>query len=182
MGIRAQAGFSYIGLLILVAMMGVALAATGDLWQTTRQREREDELLYVGHQFRQAIQRFYQQTPGRVKRYPMSLDELLLDPRFLDKRRYLRKVYIDPMTGSADWGLVKGPNGELYGVYSKSEEVPIKKANFKLADAAFEGRSKYSEWQFTYLLGPSAPVAVQATPLSKLPATNLLGKTLTLTK
>ncbi len=147
---HAHNGFSYIGLLILVAIMGVTLAAAGDLWQTTRQREKEDELLYAGHQFRLAIQHFYQHSAGGPA-YPQALDDLLKDPRAPNTRRYLRRIYPDPITGTTDWGLVKGPNGEIYGVYSKSDAEPLKKANFNLTDAAFEGAKKYSEWQFVFL-------------------------------
>lgn len=150
---RRQRGFSYIGLLILVAVMGVTLAATGELWQTTRKRDKEEELLFVGNQFRNAIRHYYNQA-GAVTRFPTSLADLLKDPRSPSTRRYLRKIYVDPMTGSTDWGLVKGPSGEIYGVYSRSEEEPMKRANFRVADAAFEGRKRYADWQFVYL-GPT---------------------------
>jgi type II secretory pathway pseudopilin PulG len=147
----AERGFSYIALLVLIAVMGVAMAATGDLWATASQREKEAQLLFVGHQFRQAIMRFHEQA-GAVKRYPTSLDELLLDPRFPEPHRYLRRIYLDPMTGTTDWGLVKGANDEIVGVYSQSQEKPIKQANFRPEDAAFEAKDKYSDWQFVYLM------------------------------
>ena len=67
----------------------------------------------------------------------MRLEELLQDPRYPDIRRYLRKIYLDPMTGSAEWGLVTGPGGEIYGVHSLSGDEPLKKANFGLAEKAF---------------------------------------------
>lgn len=49
---RQQKGFTYLGLLFVVALMGIALAATGSLWVVERQREREQELLFVGDQIR----------------------------------------------------------------------------------------------------------------------------------
>jgi type II secretory pathway pseudopilin PulG len=143
-----QGGFSYIGLLILVALMSVALAAAGELWYTAQKREKEQELLFVGDQFRRALEQFYANTPGQGRRYPQSLEELLLDPRHPGIRRYLRKIYLDPMTGSAEWGLVTGPNGEIFGVYSLSEGEPLKKGNFPLLDKGFEGKAKYSDWVF----------------------------------
>jgi hypothetical protein len=57
-------------------------------------------------------------------------------------------MYADPMTGSTEWGLVKGPAGEIYGVYSLSSDEPLKKSNFALADRNFEGAAKYSDWVF----------------------------------
>jgi hypothetical protein len=56
------------------------------------------------------------------------------------------------MTGTTEWGLVSGPNGEIFGVYSLSEEAPLKQANFRLAEKAFEGKTKYSDWVFMPLL------------------------------
>jgi type II secretory pathway pseudopilin PulG len=149
---RGERGFGYIGLLILVAMMGVALAAAGQVWHTAQQREKEQELLFAGSQFRRAIAQFYANTPGQARRYPLHLEELLQDPRHPDTRRYLRKIYRDPMTGTAEWGLVSGPNGEIFGVYSLSEDAPLKQANFRLAEKAFEGTTKYSDWVFMPLL------------------------------
>jgi hypothetical protein len=52
------------------------------------------------------------------------------------------------MTRSADWGLVTGPQGQIYGVHSRSAAVPLKKGQFRGADKAFEGKTKYSEWLF----------------------------------
>lgn len=141
-------GFGYIGLLILVAMMGVALAGAGAVWHTAQQREKEQELLFAGGQFRRAIAQYYANTPGKARRYPLHLEELLKDPRHPGVRRYLRKIYLDPMTGKAEWGLVTGPGGEIYGVYSRSQDAPLKQAGFRLADKDFEGRTKYSEWVF----------------------------------
>jgi type II secretory pathway pseudopilin PulG len=143
-----EGGFGYIGLLILVALMSVALAAAGEIWYTAQKREKEQELLFVGAQFRNALEQFYANTPGRGRRYPLSLEELLLDPRHPGLRRYLRKVYLDPMTGSAEWGLVTGPNGEIFGVYSLSEAEPLKKGNFRLPEKGFEGKTKYTDWVF----------------------------------
>lgn len=151
-GLGRARGFGYIGVLILVAMMGVALAAAGEVWHTAQQREKEQELLFAGGQFRRAIAQFYANTPAKARRYPLHLEELLQDPRHPGIRRYLRKIYPDPMTGSAEWGLITGPGGEIFGVYSLSEVEPLKKANFRLAEKDFEGKAKYSDWVFMPLL------------------------------
>ena len=113
---RQQSGFTYLMVLFAVAFMGVVLAAAGETWQSVRQREREVELLFVGNAFRQAIGGYYEGTPGPAKRFPRSLEELLKDPRYLATRRYLRKIYVDPVTGKSEWGLVKGPDGGIIGV------------------------------------------------------------------
>lgn len=145
-----QRGFTYLGVLILLAVISVGIAATAELWATAQQRERETQLLFVGHQFRAAIGRYYEQSPAGARRYPTRLEDLLKDPRHPNIRRHLRQIYLDPITGSRDWGLVKNAAGEVIGVKSLSEAEPLKKAHFALADAGFEGRKKYSDWQFVH--------------------------------
>jgi type II secretory pathway pseudopilin PulG len=127
--------------------MGIVLTVVSQVWQTMQKREKEDELLFVGDQMRRALALYAANAPGG-QRYPQSLEELLKDPRYPDARRYLRKIYLDPITGRADWGLVTGPGDVIMGVYSLSEEEPLKKTEFRFADLAFEGKTKYSEWVF----------------------------------
>jgi type II secretory pathway pseudopilin PulG len=145
---QRERGFTYIGVLVLVAMIGVALAAAGQVWHTAQQREMERELLFIGKQFRLALSRYARHTPDKTRRAPQTLEELLQDPRYPGIQRYLRKIYVDPMTGGTEWGLVKGPAGEIYGVHSLSDDEPLKKGNFSLADRNFEGSMKYSDWVF----------------------------------
>lgn len=147
---RRQNGFTYLALLFAVAMAGIALAATGTMWSMQRQREREKELLFIGNQFRQAIRLYYERSPGTVKRYPLSLNELLLDNRYLGVERRLRQIYVDPLTNEAAWGLVHAPEGGIMGVHSLSNQRPIKTAGFADRDAAFAGKEKYADWQFVY--------------------------------
>ena len=158
LNVRQQRGFTYLGLLFAVALAGVALAATGVLWSTQRQREREQELLYVGNQIRQAIGSYYERSPGLVKRYPAKLDDLLKDDRYIGIQRHLRQPYRDPITGAREWGLVMAPEGGVMGVHSLSTGAAIKQAGFAAADAGLEGRSRYSDWAFVY-----RPVAVGRT-------------------
>lgn len=143
-----ERGFTYIGVLVLVVLMGIALAATGQSWRTMQQREKEQELLFAGQQFRLALERYAHDTPGQARRSPLRLEELLQDPRYPGIRRHLRKIYLDPMTGNAEWGLITGPGGEISGVYSLSDGEPLKKSNFALVDRQFEGKLKYSDWVF----------------------------------
>jgi len=150
---QREGGFTYIGVMVLVALMGIALAAAGQVWHTFQQREKEQELLFIGHQFQRALKRYADHTPGQARRAPLHLEELLQDPRHPGVQRYLRKIYLDPMTGSAEWGLISGPNGEIYGVHSLSDDEPLKKSHFGLADKHFEGKMKYSDWVFIHAPG-----------------------------
>ena len=137
-----------LALLFAVAVLGVGMAALGTLWATAAKREKETELLFIGDQFRLAIQSYRQRTPGAEKHYPKSLQDLLEDRRFPMPVRYLRRIYRDPLTGKAQWGLIKDKDGYLTGVYSLSEGKPLKVGNFPLPDAGFTGRTSYRDWVF----------------------------------
>ena len=169
----ASAGFTYIGLLAAVAIMGIFMMVVGEIWQSLQKREKESELLFIGNEYRRAIADYYTQTPGNTPRYVMKLEELLKDARYPVTRRYLRKLYKDPITGSAEWGLLKNTSGQIYGVYSLSNAESFKKEHFKKDDHDFEGRGSYAEWVFKYVPTQAAANAVlsagastQATPLA----------------
>jgi len=149
-------GFTYLTALFVVAILAGGLALAGTVWEQAAAREREAELLFVGHQYRRAIGLYYDSTPGTVKRYPRALEDLLKDPRQPATQRYLRKLYPDPL-GGKEWGVVKGSDGGVAGVYSLSEAKPIKVSGFKVRDAAFEGAGMYADWKFMHTPAGAAP-------------------------
>ncbi len=155
-----EGGFTYLLLLFAVAAMGLTLAGAGQVWQTVAQREREEELLFVGHQFQQAIASYYSSTPGSVKQYPASLDELTEDRRFPMPRRHLRKLYRDPMTGGVEWGEVKLA-GRIVGVFSLSGSTPLRTV-FEPRDAALQGATRYGQWVFGHDAAAAANAAARA--------------------
>ncbi|MBV9189067.1 MAG: type II secretion system protein [Betaproteobacteria bacterium] len=144
-----QGGFTYLGVLVIVALMGFGLAAFGELYSHAAQREKERELLFIGNQFRDAIASYYNKSPG-AKVYPKKLEDLLEDTRFPMPQHHLRRVYRDPMTGTSEWALVDAPGGGFMGVHSLSEETPIKSADFSVKDATFADAENYTKWMFTY--------------------------------
>jgi type II secretory pathway pseudopilin PulG len=148
---RRQRGFTYVGLLLFVALMGTVLSGAGTLWSIDAQREKEADLLFFGDQFTAAITSFRDRTPaGQQPRFPRQLQELLDDRRWPTPRRHLRQVYVDPMTNNREWGLVRTPGGEITGVYSQSARRPLKQGGFPERLAAFEGAEAYSGWRFMY--------------------------------
>lgn len=147
---RRQAGFTFLGLIFLVAGLGVGLAALGTMWHTAAKREREQELLFVGNQYRQAIEQYWRKSPGGARQLPQEIDDLLADARFPDPVRHLRRPYRDPMTGKAEWGLIRENDGRISGVYSLGEGEPIKQAGFSAADQRFIGAITYQEWAFRF--------------------------------
>lgn len=152
-----QRGFTYIGLLISVAITGAGLAAFAEFASHAAQREKEAELLFRGNAFQTGIASYY----SKEQRYPQSLEQLLEDKRYPMPVRHLRKLYADPMTGEANWGLVEAPGGGgVMGVHSRSEAVPIKTGNFLLKNEEFGKAERYSDWKFVHSpLGLSQSVA-----------------------
>jgi len=117
-------------------------------YDTDRRREKEAELLFAGAQIRKAIASYYATVPpGGARSLPPSLDALVNDQRFPTPIHHLRRIYKDPMTGRADWGLVSAAGGVM-GVHSQSDQLPLKQHDFGKTFEAFEGAQHYSDWAF----------------------------------
>lgn len=144
---RGQQGFTYLGMMFLIVLMGGSLAAAGQLWSTASQQARERELIWVGSQYARALRSYYRSSPG-VAEYPQRLEDLLDDRRNLKPLRHLRRLYPDPITGSTDWGLILTFDGRIAGVYSRAEQSPLKVAGFPAQWADFKGMTRYADWQF----------------------------------
>ncbi len=153
--------------------MGVTLAGTGTIWSTTQQRFREQQLIFIGNQYSMAISAYYKNSPDGILQFPKKLEDLLEDKRYLSNERYLRKLFADPMTGSKEWGLIKGADGGIVGVHSMSKLEPIKQSNFAIGNEALAGRKHYFEWQFTYKTTGYIPVVARVAPVK--PKTNPSG-------
>ncbi|MHB1215772.1 MAG: type II secretion system protein [Thiobacillus sp.] len=159
-GKSAQSGFAYLYVLMLIALIGMGLAAAGTLWRTEAQRAREAELLFVGDAYRQAIRSYYELDPAQP-RLPQSLDELLEDDRRPDTVRHLRRAYRDPLTGG-EFALIRSPeNKGIVGVVSQATGHPFKQAGFQAENTVFSGADSYADWRFVF----SPPVAQTPQPV-----------------
>ncbi len=162
---RPAPGFTYLGLIILLAVMGLVAAAGIKMGTVMQRAAAEEELLEIGAQFSQALRSYAAATPKGQAAQPPTLQELLKDPRFPNPRRHLRKIFIDPVTGSDRWGVTYlGGERGVVAVYSLSDKRPLKVANFDARFQNFENKEKLSEWKFTMagaglLTPPPAPAA-----------------------
>ena len=145
--------------LLFVALLGAGLAAYGELASHAVQREKEAELLFRGEQYRDAIASYYK----KEQRYPKALQDLLEDKRYPMPVRHLRRLYRDPITGEDEWGLVEAPGGGVMGVYSRSEEAPVKSGNFSTKNQEFSDQQRYSDWKFVHS-PPGLPARVEKSP------------------
>jgi type II secretory pathway pseudopilin PulG len=147
---RRAGGFTYLGILLAVVLLGIALGAAGTVWSVTAQRERETQLLFAGDAIREAIASYYGSGPV-AHQLPRELTDLLQDDREPRPRHHLRQLYPDPLTGKTDWQLLRDPDGGIFGVSSSSQGAPLKRANFSEADTNFTGAKCYCDWRFEFV-------------------------------
>ncbi len=142
-----QRGFTYILVLVAVVVLGIA-AETASVPASHRAvAEREQELLFRGQAYRNAIRDYY----AAARHYPRSLNDLVKDPASAH-RRYLRARYPDPMSpdGKGEWKLIRAADGGISGVASQSMDAPMKQANFPSGFEYFADAKGYAEWVFEY--------------------------------
>lgn len=155
---RPSRGFVLIGVLVVLTLAALAAAQVGQRRAEQRQRDAEEELLFVGEQFRAAIEAYWRDSPPRARALPRNLNDLLLDPRFPQPRRHLRRLYADPMEPGREWGLVR-QGGAIVGVYSQAGGEPFRKVGFRDTQVGFENALQYADWRFVARL-PATPPAL----------------------
>lgn len=81
----------------MFTVMSVLVAAALPLWTQVVKRSQEEELIFRGLQYAEAI-RVFQIRTGR---YPVQLEELVRV-----RPRCLRRLWSDPMSDDGKWGLI----------------------------------------------------------------------------
>ena len=118
---NAEEGFAL--LFIFVLMAGIAVAMLMQLPRVAfeTQREREEMLIERGEQYQRAIGLYVKQ----MKRYPQKIEDL----ESTNNMRFLRRRYVDPMTGKDDWRQIHvGPGGQLLdSMVKKAPQNPLGK-------------------------------------------------------
>jgi len=183
---RNSHGFAYIALLVIIVIIGISLGAAGRYWSSVALRDKEEELLFRGDQYRQAIELYYKAVLV-APQYPNSIDDLLMDNRSATGRRHLRQRYKDPISGEDFVEIRNSVTNRIIGVHSPSDKQPLKQAGFSAIYSrkpapmspqagfpvdynGFDERGRYSEWLFvsTIVIVPPAaagPRIDQVTPL-----------------
>ena len=117
---KAQTGAAYLAVLFLIAVISISLAVVSQHDATMQLREKERDWLFLGQQYQQAIKSYYANSPDGIKKLPTSIEDLLLDRRFLKPVRHLRKLYPDPLTGG-EWRMIRDEENFMIGVVSASQ-------------------------------------------------------------
>jgi len=143
-GRSSNDGFAYLTLLVVLAVMAIVISGASVNLSHQAQREREEQLLFVGEQFYNAIESYYAVSQDQTKRYPTDLKQLLIDNRGIKPKHHLRKIFQDPITKTFDWGLVLNTQKQIIGVYSLSNEYVLKT---KLPDFVVQKSTKAATYQ-----------------------------------
>jgi type II secretory pathway pseudopilin PulG len=148
---RDHAGFSYVALLILLAVIAGVAASTIQLGSIAHRRDAEIALIEAGGEISIALARYSQSTPAGAPRFPKQLADLVQDPRQLATVRHIRRIPFDPITGRADWELLLTPDGFVIGVRSRSTK-PVIRARLETkreSDGYKEVAETYRDWVFS---------------------------------
>ncbi len=84
-------------LIVAITVLNIVVAAMLPLMSTQIQREKEEELVFRGFQYAEAIRIYH----ARFQQYPVKLEQLLEA-----KPRSIRQLWKDPMTKDGKWGLI----------------------------------------------------------------------------
>jgi type II secretory pathway pseudopilin PulG len=148
-GTTRQSGVVLLSVLAFILVTTLAASSLVVSYTTQVQREKEEQLLFVGDQYRKAIGSYFNTVPpGGARSLPQSLEALLNDQRFPKPIQHLRRMYPDPITGRPDWQLVR-ENGGIVGIKSQSGKATVKKQGFAKGYEYLEGRELYSDWVFS---------------------------------
>jgi hypothetical protein len=150
-------------LLLMLVLVGVSALVVSEITATARAREQETEMLWIGEQYRAAIERYWKATPGPRKVLPSSIDQLLVDDRVPNQVHHLRQKYADPFDPSQDLEAVRW-NNSLVGIHSTVRRSALKRANFPLRYHAFEGAEDSTDWRFLFQPPVAFPSAAPKSP------------------
>jgi type II secretory pathway pseudopilin PulG len=95
---RDEQGYMLLYLLFLVALLSISLVTIVPKLKFVLQREREQEMVHRGEQYRRAVRRYYR----KMGAYPPTLDVL----ESTNNLRFLRKRYKDPMNHNQDFKVM----------------------------------------------------------------------------
>jgi general secretion pathway protein G len=146
--VKPERGFTLMELIIATAILSILTLMALPLARVTVKREREKQLHQALWEMRDAIDRYKDaadrgafQTKVDSQNYPPDMETLVKGVDVQGKKvRFLRKIPIDPMTKSTEWGMRSmqdDPDSDSWGgqnvfdVYSKSRDEGLDGTKYK---------------------------------------------------
>jgi type II secretory pathway pseudopilin PulG len=131
-------GYIMVVLLVAMAVSAVWMGAALPAWRQQVVREKEAELIFRGEQYARAIYLYRQKNGNQVS--PPNIDVLV-------SQKYLRKKYLDPITGKDFLTLggagAVGATAGITGVRSTSNDASI---------VTYRNQQVYSQFPFDWPL------------------------------
>jgi general secretion pathway protein G len=152
-----QRGYTFVELVIVTAVLMIIATMVMPLAQVTSQRQREAELRRSLREMRTAIDKFKDAVDsGQIPQtelepgsegYPADLETLVEGVSAAGdasgrKLKYLRRIPIDPMTNTTEWGLRSYQDRPDSTSWGGQNVFDVYTTN---TDTALDG-TKYNEW------------------------------------
>jgi type II secretory pathway pseudopilin PulG len=96
--VSGKRGYTLVAVVIFMFLLSISLMAVVPTVSKIMQRDKEEELIFRGKQYAQAMLNFQK----RQGRYPLDLKELMQT-----RPRSARKLFKEPMCNCDDWGLIR---------------------------------------------------------------------------
>lgn len=101
--------------MMVIFVMSIGLLVAVPIWKTQLQREKEEELIFRGKQYVEAIRLFQTKYPGS---FPKSLDELM-------EKKCIRRLYKDPISENGEWNIILPSGGTPSKKRSSIQKVVV---------------------------------------------------------
>jgi general secretion pathway protein G len=155
LGAAARAGYTFVELVVVAAMLMILASAVLPLVKVSIQRQREVELHRALREMRVAIDKYKDAADqgliggtdlkAGAEGYPPDLDTLVEGVRVANdasgrKLKFLRRIPIDPLTKSAEWGMrsyqddaeaTSWGGQNVYDVFTKSGGTALDGTKYK---------------------------------------------------
>jgi general secretion pathway protein G len=145
-----ESGLTLVELIICVAIVAILASAAIPIARFQVKREKERELRRDLWEMREAIDRYKDaadkgamQIKADSLGYPPDLETLVNGVEIQDKKvKFLRRIPVDPMTGTADWGLRSNQDDADSDSFGGQNVFDV---HTKSQGTALDG-TKYSTW------------------------------------
>src|SRR6478672_7883324 len=101
-----ESGYVLLAVLLTMTLLLILLSVEAPRIAQQIKRDKEEEMIHRGKDYATAVKRFVHKNGGR---YPVSVEQL----ENTNHIRFLRKKYVDPMTGESDWKMVHVGEAEI---------------------------------------------------------------------
>jgi len=155
--IERRKGYTLIILVFAVFMLSLGLLIAVPVWQTQIQREKENELIFRGNQYVEAVRIYQMKHPGS---FPHSFDEMI-------DEKCLRRLYKEPMTKHGKWDIILPYQGmsikkgndlrkvlvvpqDVLSSIENPQIIGVVSPSLQKSKKIYLGQKTYNKWLFFY--------------------------------